>query len=93
MSIKIQIDKKYIITSDTRNFILNRVKTHGPESKHAGKTYLYRVGYFNSLVGAAQAYVDRTIKDSECETMGALIDTVKGATERMELLIKGRVYG
>lgn len=69
MSINIKINDTYTVTSDSRQFILNKVAIRGGKSKEAGETYLKPVGYFHCIDGLTRGLMRRSLKESDAETL------------------------
>ncbi|OYD24712.1 DUF5405 family protein [Oceanimonas baumannii] len=69
MSINIQINEKYIITSDNLQFILNQVAVKGDNSNQAGETYLKAVGYYHSIDLLVKALMQRELRQSDATTL------------------------
>lgn len=69
MSINIKINDTYTVTSDSRQFILNKVAIRGGKSKEAGETYLKPVGYFQCIEGLTRYLMRRSLKESDAETL------------------------
>ena len=62
------LNDEFKITSDGRQFILNRKAIHGEKSKNPGEIYWTEEGYFASLQGA----IGRVSKQYTMEHLGDL---------------------
>lgn len=68
----IQIDDKYLITSDRLNVILNERKVH-KTGKDAGVEYCEEISYHPNLASALNKYINLVIAESDCETVKELM--------------------
>lgn len=69
MSINIKLSHQYTVTSDSRQFILNKVEVRGAQSKAAGETFLKPVGYFHGIEGLTRHLIQLGLKESEAKTL------------------------
>ncbi|QKJ59383.1 DUF5405 family protein [Serratia fonticola] len=78
---KIRIDKDWVITSDTFQFILNRRKTV-KTGKEVGKEWLDAIGYYPTIPQLVSGLINQGIRDSNATTLAELATEV----ERIGLL-------
>lgn len=78
---EIRIDKNWVITSDTFQFILNRRKTV-KTGKDVGKEWLDAIGYYPTLPQLVSGLIHQGIRDSDATTLAELATEV----ERIGLL-------
>ncbi|ERK16787.1 hypothetical protein L580_0366 [Serratia fonticola AU-P3(3)] len=78
---KIRIDKNWVITSDTFQFILNRRKTV-KTGKEVGKEWLDAIGYYPTIPQLVSGLIHQGIRDSDATTLAELASEV----ERIGLL-------
>ncbi|QKJ57614.1 DUF5405 family protein [Serratia fonticola] len=78
---EIRIDKDWVITSDTFQFILNRRKTV-KSGKEVGKEWLDAIGYYPTIPQLISGLIHQGIRDSDATTLVELAAEV----ERIGLL-------
>lgn len=78
---EIRIDKDWVITSDTFQFILNRRKTV-KSGKEVGKEWLDAIGYYPTIPQLVSGLIHQGIRDSDATTLAELATEV----ERIGLL-------
>ncbi|CAI2094054.1 Uncharacterised protein [Serratia fonticola] len=78
---EIRIDKNWVITSDTFQFILNRRKTV-KSGKEVGKEWLDAIGYYPTIPQLVSGLIHQNIRDSGATTLAELAAEV----ERIGLL-------
>lgn len=77
--LKLQINDKYLITSDKHNIILNQRKEKGEKSKDAGEVHFVPVKFVRTLEDALNTLLDLEVNDSDLEGL-------KELTERLETI-------
>ncbi|WP_025121238.1 MULTISPECIES: DUF5405 family protein [unclassified Serratia (in: enterobacteria)] len=78
---EIRIDKNWVITSDTFQFILNRRKTV-KSGKDVGKEWLDAIGYYPTIPQLVSGLIHQGIRDSDVANFAELAAEV----ERIGLL-------
>ncbi|RDL15933.1 DUF5405 family protein [Serratia fonticola] len=76
MSLRIAIDKNWVITSDAFQFILNRKKTV-KTGKEVGKEWLDAIGYYPALPQLVSGLIHQVIRDSDATTLAELAAEVE----------------
>ncbi|WP_419236080.1 DUF5405 family protein [Serratia fonticola] len=73
---EIRIDKDWVITSDTFQFILNRRKTV-KTGKEVGKEWLDAIGYYQTIPQLVSGLIHQGIRDSDATTLAELAAEVQ----------------
>ena len=86
----IQIDDKYAIGSDKRQFILKEKTVM--ENKETGEmeTYWRSKHFFITMTGVVNYLVSQSLRDSEATTLATLLDDQKKAVGRLTLALEGK---
>lgn len=85
---KIQIDDKYQITSDSMNYILQE-KREVKEGKDKGEVREVTLGYYGTITNALQGYKELQIRDSDVTTIDELMKLIKDLDKKIETLLGG----
>jgi hypothetical protein len=85
---KVSIDNKHRITSDSMQYILQEKKTVRKGSKE-GEEYWVNVGYYSKIYNALQGYKELQIKNSNVTTIDELMKLIKNLDNKIEQLLKG----
>lgn len=85
---KIKIDDKYSITSDSRQYLLQETKVV-TEGEKKGEEYEVTAGYFGTIAGALKGYKELQIRTSNIGTISELMDLIKELDKKIETLLKG----
>ena len=85
---KILIDNKYRIASDSMQYILQEKKTVR-EGEKEGEEYWVNVGYYGKIYNALQSYKELQIKNSNVTTIDELMKLIKNLDNKIEQLLKG----
>lgn len=85
---KIQIDKRYQIISDSMQYILQE-KRKGKDKHGKVKEYEVNVGYYGKIYNALQGYKELQIRNSNVETVDELMKLIKELDEKIERLLRG----
>ncbi|MBU5424982.1 DUF5405 family protein [Tissierella pigra] len=85
---KIQIDDKYQITSDSMNYILQE-KREVKEGKDKGEVREVTLGYYGTITNALQGYKETQIRNSDVTTIDELMKLIKDLDKKIETLLGG----
>ncbi|MCF6466376.1 DUF5405 family protein [Clostridium sp. Cult2] len=85
---KIQIDNKYQITSDSMQYILQE-KKKGKDKDGEIKEYKVNVGYYGKIYNALQGYKELQIRNSNVETIDELMQLIRSLDKKIERLLGG----
>ncbi|HSH36210.1 DUF5405 family protein [Schnuerera sp.] len=85
---KISVDNKHQIVSDSMQYILQGKKTVR-EGKKEGEEYWVNVGYYSKIYNALQGYKELQIKNSNVTTIDELMKLIKNLDNKIEQLLKG----
>lgn len=92
MSIRIEIGKRYVVTSDRFQFILQEKKI-AETGKNAGKEWLDVVGYYPKLNQLVSGLVHHHIHDSDSTTLDAMSAEIERVGQLCITAIKGAAIG
>lgn len=85
---KIQIDNKYQISSDSMNYILQE-KKQTVSNEGEEKSYVVNVGYYSTITNALQGYKELQIRNSDVTTIDELMKLIKELDKKIETLLGG----
>ena len=85
---RIDIDDKYVITSDSRNFILSK-KEIRQTGKHKGEEVLKHFGFYHTLNNLFDAFFELRVKKSTAKSFKELHADVILAKQEIKQLSKG----
>lgn len=81
ITMELQINQNYRIITDTKNVILQELKTRGTEAKNAGEQYWDSVGYYGNLENCFKGFKDHSIRNSECKGYIQIIELLRKIDE------------
>ena len=84
----IQIDKDYKITSDPRNFMLQR-RTVPKEGKEKGKANWSTLSYHGTIESVLRAYKTLNIKESDATSIAMLLNEIEKIDKTINKVLKG----
>ena len=87
MSVHIRVNKQYVITSDSRQFILNEERVYGEGSKKPGETYLQPVAFYPRLSQLLDGLVHRQIHNSTVATLDEMCDLLNRLVAECEFVM------
>lgn len=82
--IRLDINNKYCITSDERQFIVNQKGIAGKESKNPGVETLRPVGYFGTLSQCLKFLVNKQVLDSDCRSFKDVVSLIQKLNEEID---------
>ena len=85
---KLKIDNKYQIVSDSMQYILQEQK-ETVEGKNKGDKYVVNVGYYGKICKALQAYKELEIRNSDVNTVVELMELLKRLDNKIEDFLLG----
>ena len=85
---KIQIDNKYQITSDSMQYILQE-KKRTKDKDGEMKEYEVNVGYYGTISMALKGYKELQIRNSDVLTVNELVKQIRELDEKIERLLGG----
>lgn len=85
---KLQIDNKYKIVSDSRQYILQEKKRKKQEDGKV-EEYEVNIGYYGTIYNALKAYKEVQIRNSNVSTIDELLKLIKELDEKIEKLLGG----
>lgn len=74
--LEIPLDTNYYIVSDERNYILATVNNCYNKDNSKSKKFIH-VGFFNTIEGLINSYINLKIRSSNCKTIQELQEFVK----------------
>ena len=74
--LNIKIDDKYVITADSRNYMLQEVKI-AKEGKNKGEETHYTIGYYGKIGQALQGFKEHKIRTSNISNFDELLTTIQ----------------
>ena len=86
--LKIDLDGKYQLSSDSMNYIL-QVKGTVQTGKTKGDDTLVAVGYFSTVENALKAYKECLIKETDIKTINELLVAIKKIDKHIEKVLGG----
>ncbi len=86
---ELTIDDKFRITSDDRNFILERKKVAGDEAKEPGREYWTDATYHSTLQQACQKALREQISTSAACELGQVIAAIERAERTVAHAVEG----
>ena len=86
----IPIDEKYILTSDTNNYILQKVETI-KSGANAGRQRKGVVAYHSTLDGLFKAYFNHALRDSKARDFEQLFKRWEELEERIENILQVKI--
>lgn len=92
---KLIIDDKYQITSDSLQYVLQRrmekkeIKTDPTTGLPEDKYYYVNVGYYGKINHALQAYKELQIRNSNVGTIEELMTLIKDIDKKIEKFLGG----
>lgn len=84
---KIQITEKYVMTSDTYNFILNEVSVV-KTGKTAGQTRLTPIGYYSRVSDLVDGLISLKMRQSTKRTLESFIKEHQSLVDEIRQLLK-----
>ncbi|EGZ4375697.1 hypothetical protein AA129_002401 [Salmonella enterica subsp. enterica serovar Lexington] len=90
MSIRIEIDDKWVITSDQYQFILNEKKVV-KSGKNAGEEWLDTIGYYPKINQLISVLIHHHIQQSSITTLDAMAAEIERIGETYASSIKAAV--
>lgn len=85
---KIKIDDKYQITSDSMQYILQEKKQTKKDDVEV-KDYEVNLGYYSTITNALQGYKELQIRNSDVTTIDELMKLIKDLDDKIETLLGG----
>lgn len=79
MSLNIKINDRYTVTSDSRQFILNKTEAKGAKYKEPGSMSIKPVGYFHSLDGLTKQLIQIGLKESDAKSLKQCQEIIESA--------------
>lgn len=83
MALEIHINGKYVITSNAKQFILNK-KMVVQSGKRAGEPYLQQVGFHPKLSSLITALIQMDVRTAEVSTLQEMDDRIQTLSELIE---------
>ncbi|HHY26426.1 MAG TPA: replication initiation protein [Desulfitobacterium dehalogenans] len=83
---RLDINSKYCITSDERQFIVNQKGISGEKSEKPGEETLRPIGYFGTLNSCLKFLVNKQIRDSDCRSFMEVVSLVKSLHDEIDQL-------
>jgi hypothetical protein len=83
---EILINKKYRLTSDSYNYMLEKSFTAGDKSKKAGEIGWKTIGYYSTISAALKGLLDKVCKSSKAksiEDLERLVSSVKSDIDKV----------
>ncbi|EIQ9659755.1 TPA: DUF5405 family protein [Salmonella enterica] len=90
MSIRIEIDDKWVITSDQYQFIMNEKKVV-KSGKNAGEEWLDTIGYYPKINQLISGLIHHHIQQSSITTLDAMAAEIERIGETYASSIKAAV--
>ncbi len=81
---RLDINAKYCITSDERQYIINQKGVAGEKSDNPGEETLRPLGYFGTLNSCLKFMVNREILKSDCTTFRELRGLVNSLHDEID---------
>ena len=72
---KINLNDKYVITSDTYCYVLNKKMVN----KKTNKEYLLAVGYYGNLEHLVDSLINREIRELEINSIQGVLEVIENA--------------
>lgn len=85
---KIKIDDKYQITSDSMQYILQEKKQSKNDEREV-KEYYVNAGYYGTFASALKNYKELQIRNSDVTTIDELMKFIKELDDKIEKLLGG----
>lgn len=89
MGIYVELSDDLILTSDERQFILNRVSVSGKDSKIPGVKTLRPYAYFGDIVSMLKCIPQRSLMASDCKTLKECKDLLASFMNMLESELRG----
>lgn len=86
--LKITLDKKYKLVSDSKNYMIQKVGQVQDGEKKGDET-ITTMGYYGSLESALKNYKELLIRESDIETIEELLSTIKEIDKKIEKILGG----
>ena len=85
---KLVLDNRYQITSDTYNYILQERKTTKIDDGET-KEYEVNIGYYSTITNALKGYKELQIRTSNVATVNELINLINELDKKIEKFLRG----
>ena len=85
---RLDINDKYCITSDERQFIVNQKGVAGEEAKKPGEPTLRPVGYFSTVSQCLTFLVNKQVRDSDCKSFKEVVSLIDKLNEEIHKFVK-----
>lgn len=85
---KLVLDNRYQITSDTYNYILQERKTTKIDDGET-KEYEVNIGYYSTITNALKGYKELQIRTSNVATVNELINLINELNKKIEKFLRG----
>lgn len=82
---KIKLDEKHQIVSDSRQYLLQEIKVVSTGEKK-GETYEDTLGYYSKIENALKAYKELRIRNSEATSIDELLELIKLLDSKIDKL-------
>ena len=86
--INIKLDEKMSIVSDSNQYILRQYKGMVNDKEGNEKESFEAIGYFPTMRGALNDYIENSIRESNCTTIKELIELNSKLEAKIDNLIK-----
>jgi len=86
--VKLVLDNRYQITSDTYNYILQERKTTKIDDGET-KEYEVNIGYYSTITNALKGYKELQIRTSNVATVNELINLINELDKKIEKFLRG----
>lgn len=81
---RLDINDKYCITSDERQYVVNQIGATGPESKEPGTEVLRPLGYFSTLNQCLKYLVNKQVRESDCKSLKEVISLMQKLNDEID---------
>lgn len=87
---EIHINGKYVITSNTKQFILNK-KMIVQSGDRAGTPYLQQIGFYPKLGSLISALIQMDVRTTEVTTLQEMDDRIQTLAELIESAVASHI--
>lgn len=81
---RLDINDKYCITSDEKQFVVNQKGVAGEDTKNPGEETLRQIGFFETLSQCYKFLINKQIRDSDCRSFKEVISLVRELNEEID---------